>query len=74
MSGKTNILVNQEGRDIYGDKDVDGATAISQGENEFIGADDKFEAACAEESVSRACSQRSGKLDGHATATSNECK
>ena len=33
MSGKTNILVNQEVRDSYGDKAAEGVTAILQGDD-----------------------------------------
>ena len=51
MSGKTNKLVNQEGREIYGDEAVEGATAISQGNDKFVRADDKFEAAFIEENA-----------------------
>ena len=48
MIGKTNILVNQESRERYGEESAEGATSISQGSNEFDGADDKFEEARAE--------------------------
>ena len=45
MIGKTNILVNQESREGYGNEAAEGATAISQGDDKFDGADDEFEAA-----------------------------
>ena len=82
MSGKTKKLVNQEGRERYGNEAVEGATSISQGSKKFFGADDEFEAARAEEntlnaahaeeSATRARSQRVGNLGGHATGTANE--
>ena len=84
MSGKTNKLVNQYIREIYGDEAAEGATAILQGDDEFVGADDAFETARAEENVFdtvraeesgvRACSQRAGKLDGHTKGTKNKRK
>ena len=43
MSGKTNKLVNQKSREIYGDEAAEGATAISQGDNKFDGAYFEFE-------------------------------
>ena len=54
VSGKRNRLVNQEVRDSYGDEAAEGAAAIFQGGEDFVGADNKFEAAHAEESVARA--------------------
>ena len=51
MSGKTNRLVNQEGRESYGNKAAEGATAISQGNDKSVGADNEFESACTEESA-----------------------
>ena len=42
MSGKTNKLANQEIRENYGDKSVQGATAILQGNNELDREDNKF--------------------------------
>ena len=84
MSGKTNKMVNQEGRESYGEKSVEGDIAISQGGGEFVGTDDKFEAACAEEnafdaaraeeSTTRARSQRAHNLARHATGTENELR
>ena len=53
-----------------------------QGEDEFVGSDNEFEAAraeenafgtaCAEKSTTRARSQRAGNLAGHAAGTANE--
>ena len=74
ISCKMNILLKQEGRESYGDEAVEGATAILQGDDEFVGADDEFEAACAGESATRARSQRAVNLSGHATGTANECE
>ena len=61
---------------------MDGATSISQGSKKFVGADDEFEAARAEEntlnaahteeSATRERSHRAGNLAGHATGTANE--
>ena len=58
----------------YRDKAAEGATAILQGGDEFVGADDEFESARSEESAARACLQRSGNLARHATGTANERK
>ena len=38
MSSKTNKLMNQDKREEYGNEVAEGATAISQGNNEFNGA------------------------------------
>ena len=64
--------MNQEDRERYGNEDAKGATVISQGNVEFVGADDVFEAARAEESVARARLQRAWNLDMHATGTATE--
>ena len=72
MSGNTKILVNQDGREIYGDDAAEVATDILQGDNKFFGAEDTFEVACAEESLARARSQRAGNLSRHAKGTANE--
>ena len=84
MIGKTNRLVNQESRENYGDEAAEGATAILQGGDKFVGADDEFEAARAEknafdvaraeESTSRVRLQRAGNMVGHAMGTANERK
>ena len=82
MSGKTQKLVKQEGRESYGNEAEEGATEISQGSEEFVGADGEFEAACAEEnsfnaarkeeSAARSRSQRVGNLARHATGTAKK--
>ena len=72
ISCKMNILLKQEGRESYGDEAAEGATAILHGEDEFVGVNNKFEAARAEESTSRARSQRAGNLFRNATGTTNE--
>ena len=54
ISEKTNRLVNQEGRESYGDEAAEGATAILQGNNKFVGAYEYFEATTTEESAARA--------------------
>ena len=72
MGGKTNRLVNQEGRESYGDEADECATAIFQGNKEFVGAEEEFEAARTEESAARACSQRAGNLAGNTTGTAKE--
>ena len=51
MRSKTNNLMNQDTREDYDDKAAEGATAISQGDNEFDGADDEFEESRAEENA-----------------------
>ena len=74
MGGKTNILVNQEDKERYGNEAAEGATEILQGDEKFFGADAKFEEARAEESATRARSQRAGNLAGHAIGTDTERK
>ena len=84
MGGKTNKLISQEGKRGYGKEAAEETKGISQGNDEFDGADDKFEEACveeiafdrarAEESVSRARSQRARNMDGYATGTVNDPK
>ena len=74
MSGNTNILMNQENRESYVDEAAEGATAISQGDDKFVGVDKEFEASRAEESAARARSQRAGNLAVHAAGTANERK
>ena len=59
MSGKTNILVNKEVRKSYGD-------------DKFIRADDKFDAACAEESTARERLQKAGNLAGRVMGAATE--
>ena len=65
MRGKTNILVTKECREHYGSKVEVGAEAISQNNDEFVGAVPEFDAARAEDSAARACSQRAGNLAGY---------
>ena len=82
MSGKPNKLVNQESRENYGEEAAEGTTAILQGDDEFYGADNKFEESRAEEnafnairteeSAARERLQRAGILSGHATGTENK--
>ena len=82
MSGKTKKLINQEIRKDYGHKAAEGATALLQGDEEFDGADNKFEeahaeynaydAARAEESAAREHSQRAGNMYRYTTGTANE--
>ena len=82
MIWNKNRLVTQERRESYGDEAAEGATAILQGDNEFDGVYNEFEAARAEEnafdaarseeSTARARSQRAGKMYGHTTGTANK--
>ena len=82
MSGKAKKLINQESREDYGKEATEGATLLSQGDEEFDRADDEFEearteenafdAARVEESAARARLQRAGKIFGYATGTANE--
>ena len=74
MSGETNRLVNQEGRDSYDDEAAEGATEISQGDDKFVRADGEFVASRTEESAVRARSQRAGNIAGQANDTANERK
>ena len=82
MIGKTNKLVIQEGKRDYGKEEAEETKGISQGDDEFDGADKKFEEARAEEiafdraraeeSVTRARSQRARNMDGYTTGTAND--
>ena len=45
---ETKKLISQEIREDYGDGAAEGATALSQDDKEFDGADNKFEEAHAE--------------------------
>ena len=77
MSGKANKLISQESREDYGEEATEGATALSQVDKEFDGADDKFEEACtkenafdaahAEDSAVRSRSQRAGNMARYVT-------
>ena len=71
MNGKTDIMVNQEVRESYDNEAAEGATAIFQGDDDFVGAENEFEAACAEESAARTRSKRAGNMSGHAAGTEN---
>ena len=51
MSGKEKNLIIPESRKCYSEEAVEGATALSQGDDEFDGADDKFEEAQMEANV-----------------------
>ena len=48
MIGKGEKLIIQESRKDYGKEAVESNKALSQGDNEFDGADDEFEEARAE--------------------------
>ena len=74
MRGKTNILVTKECREHYGSKVEVGAEAISQNNDEFVGAVPEFDAARAEDSAARACSQRADNLTGNAMGMVDEQK
>ena len=74
--------MNQDIRENYDNEAVEGAAAILQGDDEFYGADNKFEESRAEEnafnairteeSAARERLQRAGNLSGHATGTENK--
>ena len=51
MSGKPNKLISQESRKYYGKEAAEETKALSQGDDEFDGADDEFEEARAEENA-----------------------
>ena len=51
MSGKGNKLIIQEIRKDYGEEAAEVTKALSQGDDEFDGADEKFEEAHAEENL-----------------------
>ena len=84
MIGKGNKLITQEIRKDYGEEAAEGIKALSQGDDEFGGAENEFEearaednvfdAVRAEESAARACSQRAGNMAGYATGTANNPK
>ena len=84
MSGKTNKLKIKESRKDYCKEAAEETKALAQGDNEFDGADDEFEKACAvenaldtaraEESVPRARSHRAKNMAGYATGTANNPK
>ena len=82
MSGETNKLISQESRKDYGEEAAEETKALAQGYDKFDGADDEFEksraeensfgAARAEESATRARSQRARNMAGYATGTAND--
>ena len=45
MSGKTNKLISQESKKDYGKRVAEETKALSQGDDKFDGADNKFEEA-----------------------------
>ena len=60
MSGKENKLISQESRKDYSKEAAEGATSLSQGDEEFDGVDEEFEEARAEENVfDAACAEES---------------
>ena len=60
MSGKENKLISQESRKDYIKEAAEGATSLSQGDEEFDGVDEEFEEARAEENVfDAACAEES---------------
>ena len=76
------MLINQEGKRDYVEEAAEETKKISQGDDEFDGADDEFEEEraeeiafdreLAEESVARARSKRARNMDGYATGTAND--
>ena len=81
MSEKKNKLISQEGKRDYGEEAAEETKEISQGDDEFNGADKEFEEARAEEiafyrartkeSAARARSQRASTMAEYTTGTSN---
>ena len=51
MRGETNKLISQDIRKDYGEEVAKETKALSQGDNEFDGADDKFKEARTEENA-----------------------
>ena len=84
MRGKKNKLTSQGRMKDYGEEAAKETKALSQGDNEFDGADNKFKEACAEEnafdtvraeeSATREHSWRARNMSGYATGTMNEPK
>ena len=84
MSGKVNKLIIQESRNDYGKEAAEVVKALSQGDEEFDGAGNKFDEARAkenvfdalraEESAARARLQRAGNMAGYVTGTVKEHK
>ena len=84
MIRKAKKLIIQERRKDYGEEAVEGTKALSQGDDEFNGADDEFKearaeenafhAARAEDSAERSRSQRAGNMDGYEMGTAKNPK
>ena len=72
MSGNTEVMLTQEGRDSYIEEVEVGATAILQNDDEFVDAAADFDASRVKESAARAHLQRPGNLTNHATGTVDE--
>ena len=77
---KKNKLISQEVKKDYGEEAAEETKALSQGNEEFDGAEDKFEEARTEEntfyrahteeSAARVYSQRASNMSGYVTVTS----
>ena len=50
-SGITNKLISQDSKKDYGEEAAEETKALSLGDDEFDGADDEFEQACAEDNA-----------------------
>ena len=84
MIGKINNLISQEDIKEYGKEAAEETKALVRGGNEFDGADDEFEEACAEEnafdaacaaeSAARARLKRAKNMAGYVTLTANNPK
>ena len=82
MSAKTNKLTIQEGKKDYGKEATEETKETLQGDDEFDGGDEEFEAARAEEiafdraraeeRVARASSERAENLAGYAMGPPNK--
>ena len=82
MSAKTNKLIIQEGKNDFGEESAEETKKMIQGDNEFDGEDEEFEATCAEEiafdrsraedSAERARSHKSRIMNGYKTGTEND--
>ena len=84
MSEKINKLISKEAKKDYSEEAAEDIKEISQGDDDFDGADVEFEEARAEEnefnraraeeSAARARSQRSRNMAGYATGKVNDPK
>ena len=82
MSRKTNKLISKEGKKDYSEEAAEETIEMSQGGDEFDGADKEFEEARAEdiafyrahaeERAGRSCLQRVRNMNGYATGTAND--